>query len=219
MRRNNGNRYVIDTDGVGGVFQRDIDKLYHQFANLRHSIYQQHAWKFDSDIKREELKEYIDEQFVILTKEYSVNSPVDFPGYIKKKLTLRVGRSYVQNKLAKDRDEFLGSKDNTVELLAESSTEGITDSELYDYVIKEGNFNDIQYAILDKLLNTNFRYEDSRIVTIVSNEFKLTRDEVKEEFDELYEYVKFRCSKFYELSKDRNLKVEGRVVTQNTDWD
>lgn len=219
MKINNGNRYVIDTDGVGGVFQRDIDKLYHQFANLRHSIYQQHAWKFESDIKREELKEYIDEQFVILTKEYSVNSPVDFPGYIKKKLTLRVGRSYVQNKLAKDRDEFLGSKDNTVELLAEANSEGITDSELYEYVIGEGNFNEVQYAILDKLLNTNFRYEDSRIVTIVSNEFKLTRDEVKEEFDELYEYVKFRCSKFYEMSKDRNLKVEGRVVTQNTDWD
>lgn len=219
MKRNNGNRYVIDTDGVGGVFQRDIDKLYHQFANLRHSIYQQHAWKFDSDIKREELKEYIDEQFVILTKEYSVNSPVDFPGYIKKKLTLRVGRSYVQNKLAKDRDEFLGSKDNTVELLAESSNEGITDSELYEYVIGEGNFNEVQYAILDKLLNDNFRYEDSRIVTIVSNEFKISREEVKEEFDELYEYVKFRCSKFYEMSKDRNLKVEGRVNTQNTDWD
>lgn len=219
MKRNNGNRYVIDTDGVGGVFQRDIDKLYHQFANLRHSIYQQHAWKFDSDIKREELKEYIDEQFVILTKEYSVNSPVDFPGYIKKKLTLRVGRSYVQNKLAKDRDEFLGSKDNTVELLAESSNEGITDSELYEYVIGEGNFNGVQYAILDKLLNDNFRYEDSRIVTIVSNEFKISREEVKEEFDELYEYVKFRCSKFYEMSKDRNLKVEGRVNTQNTDWD
>ena len=219
MKRNNGNRYVIDTDGVGGVFQRDIDKLYHQFANLRHSIYQQHAWKFDSDIKREELKEYIDEQFVILTKEYSVNSPVDFPGYIKKKLTLRVGRSYVQNKLAKDREEFLGSKDNTVELLAESSNEGITDSELYEYVIGEGNFNEVQYAILDKLLNDNFRYEDSRIVTIVSNEFKISREEVKEEFDELYEYVKFRCSKFYEMSKDRNLKVEGRVNTQNTDWD
>lgn len=219
MKRNNGNRYVIDTDGVGGVFQRDIDKLYHQFANLRHSIYQQHAWKFDSDIKREELKEYIDEQFVILTKEYSVNSPVDFPGYIKKKLTLRVGRSYVQNKLAKDRDEFLGSKDNTVELLAESGNEGITDSELYEYVIGEGNFNGVQYAILDKLLNDNFRYEDSRIVTIVSNEFKISREEVKEEFDELYEYVKFRCSKFYEMSKDRNLKVEGRVNTQNTDWD
>lgn len=219
MKINNGNRYVIDTDGVGGVFQRDIDKLYHQFANLRHSIYQQHAWKFDSDIKREELKEYIDEQFVILTKEYSVNSPVDFPGYIKKKLTLRVGRSYVQNKLAKDRDEFLGSKDNTVELLAESSNEGITDSELYEYVIGEGNFNGVQYAILDKLLNDNFRYEDSRIVTIVSNEFKISREEVKEEFDELYEYVKFRCSKFYEMSKDRNLKVEGRVNTQNTDWD
>lgn len=219
MKRNNGNRYVVDTDGVGGVFQRDIDKLYHQFANLRYSIYQQHAWKFDSEVKKEELKEYIDEQFVVLTKEYSVNSPVDFPGYIKKKLTLRVGRSYVQNKLSKDKDEFLGTKDNTVELLAESSNEGITDSELYDYVIGEGNFNDIQLSLLEKLISNNLRYEDSKIITMVANDYGLTRDEVREEFDELYDYVKFRCAKFYEMSKNRNLKAEGRVVTSNTDWD
>lgn len=214
----NGNRYVIDSSGT--PLQRDIDKLYRQYENLRHSIYQQHAWKFNHNkYKLEELREYIDEQFVVLTKEYLMNSGVDFPGYIKTKLSLRVSNSYVANRLNKEKSEFLGNKDNTVESLAENGNDPITETELYDYVINDGNFNEIQRKLLHYMLFEPTRKEDIRIITQVSRDLNIKRKDVQDEFAQLKEYIGHRCQKFYELSNDRYQKTVGKVNTQYDSFD
>src|SRR5690606_39735877 len=56
-----------------------------------------YAGSFADDATRRELRSYIDEQFVKLVKEYDINNPVDFPGYIDKKLKLRVKQTFIKN--------------------------------------------------------------------------------------------------------------------------
>ncbi|MGI4630682.1 hypothetical protein ACR2YW_28040, partial [Klebsiella pneumoniae] len=95
-KANNGNRYVIDIDGIPVDFERDLDSLLNRYKNLRWSLYHRYAGILSNDFERQELREYIDEQFIKLVKEYNIRSKVDFPGYIKAKLTLRVQNSYVK---------------------------------------------------------------------------------------------------------------------------
>ena len=188
--KSNGNRYVTDTDGLNVTFQRDLDKLYRQYANLRHAIYQQHAWRFDNYVKKEELREYIDEQFIILTKEYDVGSSVDFPGYIKTKLSLRVRESYVKNRVKKEHNEFLGSNDDSIEMLAEATDDSLEDAELFGYVIKEGEFTDLQKLILSYLVSNKYKLEHPRIISIIAKAENINRKEVVDAYASLYEYVR-----------------------------
>ncbi|MGI4657271.1 hypothetical protein ACR2XU_28105, partial [Klebsiella pneumoniae] len=63
-KANNGNRYVIDIDGIPVDFERDLDSLLNRYKNLRWSLYHRYAGILSNDFERQELREYIDEQFI-----------------------------------------------------------------------------------------------------------------------------------------------------------
>lgn len=86
---------------------RDTEKLYKQYSRLRYKLLRQERIRFAykdpitgkmvyDKAKVDDLKSYIDYQFVKLVKEYDPNSAVDFPAYIKSKLTLRTRHSYIK---------------------------------------------------------------------------------------------------------------------------
>lgn len=134
----NGNRFVVNTDEGTGVFLRDVDKLLHQYKNLRLSIYGQYKDYLPDPISQQELRSYIDEQFIRLVKEYDINGPVDFPGYIKTKLNYRVKHSYIRGEYRDRKRVFVPKNDFDVSNLIESSP--MMDEEL-DY------YEAIEYAL------------------------------------------------------------------------
>lgn len=216
--KNNGNRYVISVDGKGASLDRNMDKLYRQYANLLYSIFQKHAWKLDSGAKRSDLKGYIDYQFVVLTKEFNVSGNVDYPYYIKTKLNMRT-HSYVDRLLGKEKDEFLGSKDDTVEVLAEDDYEDLDFNELFDYVIGNSTFTNLQKDILTEFIESSAQVKDNKIITNLAKKHKVTREHIKTEIEELKDYIRYKCDKYRDLTVYKNHKTEGKVNTQNTTWE
>ena len=86
---------------------RDLDRLYEQYRPLRLSLITQFAPDCVDSATKEELPSYIDEQFIRLTLEYDVSSPVDYPGYIKILLTLRTKYSFIDIRNKKANAEIL----------------------------------------------------------------------------------------------------------------
>lgn len=145
---NNGNRFSINTDEVTGVFLRDVDKLMHQYRNLRLSVYNQYKDYLPDAISQTELKSYIDEQFVRLVKEYDINGPVDFPGYIKTKLNYRVKHSYIKGEYRDRQRVFVPKNDFDVSNLIERSP--VRDAELDYYEALEFALRDVQLSTLER---------------------------------------------------------------------
>lgn len=115
-RINNGNRFIT-IDSGSGVFARDVDTLFKQYANLRWKVYRTYENRLNNAMDREDLKMYIDEQFIRLCKEYEVNGAVDFAGFIKQMLNTRVKHVFIAN-YYRDRDrERVGSSEEEVEVL------------------------------------------------------------------------------------------------------
>lgn len=86
------------------MYPRDKEALYSAYKNLRKAIIKEQQNNFvisDSPNKIldharvSDLNAYIDEQFIRLVQEYDIHSPIDFPGYIKTKLSLRTANSFV----------------------------------------------------------------------------------------------------------------------------
>ncbi|MGI4709836.1 hypothetical protein ACR2XJ_26795 [Klebsiella pneumoniae] len=162
-KANNGNRYVIDIDGIPVDFERDLDSLLNRYKNLRWSLYHRYAGILSNDFERQELREYIDEQFIKLVKEYNIRSKVDFPGYIKAKLTLRVQNSYVKKNEKYKRTEIIGKKDYTVESLTEDLNEDFEDNQIMSYVFDDIEFTEVQSELLKELLINPEREDDAFI--------------------------------------------------------
>lgn len=214
----NGNRYVIDTDGIPSEFERDIDSLLTRYQNLRWALYHRYAGMLSHDFERQELREYIDEQFIKLVKEYDIRSKVDFPGYIKAKLTLRVQNSYVKKNEKYKRTEMVGKQDYTVESLTEDLNEGFEDNELLDYVFDDIEFTEIQSELLKELLVNTDREDDSFIVSQVAEKFEVPRKEVASELTELKDYVRFKINAYHENFSKREMNNH-RVNTENHVWE
>ena len=215
---NNGNRYITDLDGVNNDFGRDIDKLLTKFKNLRWSLYHRYSGSLRNDVEREELKEYIDEQFIKLVKEYDIHSKVNFPGYIKTKLTLRVQNSYIKKEDKYRRIEMLGKKEGTIEALIETSDgTSIQDNELVNFVFDGVEFTEIQSELLKELITNTERSEDSYIISKVANTLGVERSEVVSELTEVRDYVRFKVKNYYSTTK--NYMPKGRVNTDNDIWD
>ena len=144
----NGNRFLTNTDEVTGVFLRDVDKLMHQYRNLRKSIYNQFKDYMPDPVSQSELESYIDEQFVRLVKEYDINGPVDFPGYIKTKLTYRVKHSYIKGEYRDRQRVFVPKNDFDVSNLIERRP--FRDEELDYYEALEYALHDVKLTDLEK---------------------------------------------------------------------
>lgn len=86
------------------VYPRDKKALYKAYKNLRKAIIKEQQGNFSisgssnqvlDHSRVADLNAYIDEQFIRLVQEYDIHSPVDFPGYVKAKLSLRTANSFV----------------------------------------------------------------------------------------------------------------------------
>lgn len=209
------NRYVVDPTITD--LERDVDTLLEKYKNLRWALYHRYARALSNGAERQELQEYIDEQFIKLVKEYNIRSGVDFPGYIKSKLTLRVRNSYVKKNKKYKKTELLGNKDNTVEMLSEQLVSGVNESDVISYVFEGVDFNDTQKLLLHYLLDDGF-YEDSSIIRLVSEELAVQRKDVSKELEELRTYIKFKIDAYHE-NFTKNLMEHGKVNTENTTWE
>jgi len=149
----NLNKYVYDADEA--PFVRDVDYLFHQYKPLRLNLYSRFNKRFDSDASKKDLRSYIDEQFITLVYEYDVKGAVDFPGYIKSMLTLRVQYSYV-NKDAKNRlKESLDNQDELTSRLAQEGSEDVNlySYELFEFILGRAKLSDLDRKVLKLLLH------------------------------------------------------------------
>ena len=144
----NGNRFMVNTKETTGVFLRDVDKLMHQYKNLRMSIYNQYKDYLPDPVTQAELRSYIDEQFVRLVKEYDINGPVDFPGYIKTKLNYRVKHSYIKGEYRDRQRVFVPKNDFDVSNLIERNP--FKDEELDYYAALEFALRGVKLTDLEK---------------------------------------------------------------------
>lgn len=87
-------------------YPRDLSTMYKQYKHLREHIGKEEYGRFIhhyanytvvDKAKIDDLDSYINYEFIKLVQEYDPTSPVDFPGYIKSKLTLRTKHSYLKS--------------------------------------------------------------------------------------------------------------------------
>lgn len=186
---NNGNRYIID-ESSNTSFGRDADRLFLEYKNLRNKLYQKYKNNFKDNETKRELRSYIDEQFITLVKEYDINSPVDFPGYIKKKLYARVSQTFVRGNKRNTSREFTLSDENKIqETLEEGST---VETELDVLTLVEDLFSNVNLSkeeetILFKMLQHK---PDSKIKKEMKEEYKVSPEEVGILIEELREYTR-----------------------------
>ncbi|AFO70667.1 hypothetical protein SPJ221_151 [Staphylococcus phage vB_SauH_SPJ2] len=215
---NNGNRYIIDLDGIPTDFGRDLDMLLKRYKNLRWSLFHRYSRGMSHDFEKQELREYIDEQFIKLVKEYDIQSKVDFPGYIKTKLTLRVQNSYVKKNNKYKRTELVGKTDYTVESLTQELNVGLEENELLNYVFDDTQFTEVQSELLKELLINTDKEDNAFIVSTVANRLEVERSEVARELTELKDYVKFKINAYHEQNAKRYIK-DNKVDKQNHMWE
>lgn len=166
----NGNKYIKDDAGEG-VFSRDPDRLYREYANLRYSIYDSWKRNFNSEAGREELMSHIDEQFIRLVREYDITSEVDFPGYIKAKLNRRV-IGYLQRRIKPVSDGEVPHE--FIEELRESEghnapMDTLAGIDLAEFIFSRIRMNDIEQRIMEIWLSSDYR-------TLASIGEELSRD-------------------------------------------
>lgn len=196
----NGNRYITEVEGKG-VFLRDTDKLFSQYANLRYKVYNQYVDDIPNSANRAELMSYINEEFVKLVKEYDINGEVDFPGYIKKKLGLRVKGSYIKKLHKNSFREPLGESDDSVDFLLNTTggyqnTGGHLDypseRELLNTIFSGVDLQPIEIDIVNAWLDTPNM--DIVIAKDLVDKYKetmpdITKAKVKEYMQELRFYI------------------------------
>lgn len=191
----NGNRYIDDPDGTG-VFSRDVDRLFLEYENLRNKLYNQYKRNFRDQATQEELRSFIDEQFIRLVKEYKINNPVDFPGYVKRKLYARVSQNFVRGRQVDASREVISEEEDTIQEILEDTTDYYVDLEMGEmlrYIFKGTKPSPMEQAIVRALLNGR---TDTYIVQTFSKEFKVERAEVRGTLKDLREFIRARMEEY-----------------------
>lgn len=191
----NGNRFVVNTGESSEVFLRDVDKLLRQYTNLRLSIYNQFKDYLPNQTSRAELMSYIDEQFVRLVKEYDINGPVDFPGYIKTKLTSRVKHSYIRREYRDRKRVFVTRKDVDISNLIEQDPMNDEDLDYYEAI--EYALYDLEPTELEQyiLLYILYEHSDAQIEKKIRAKFstkEIGKVDVREKIVYLRNFLKER---------------------------
>lgn len=134
---------------------RKVEELYNQYAPLRRSLQGQYRKEIRKYEDREELKTFIDEQFVRLCYEYDVSGDMDFAGYIKTMLTMRVKYSFV-GKLYRDNDRVvLGSADDirgSREAINGEDDYSLLVLEFKEHLITSCKLDHIELVVLEQVL-------------------------------------------------------------------
>lgn len=196
----NGTRYVFDEDRER-VFPRDVDRLFLEYTNLRMQLYNTYKRYFQNEETQDELMSYINEQFVKLTKEYDIHGPVDFPGYIKKKLTMRVQRVFVKNQFRDRSRETLTKEEGIIETILEGESEvdgtSVEDYDFLKFVFTGFRLDDVEKYIVDQWLSDE-PVTNHQIVKDVVDKFGLKRSEANRYMRELKECLKRRVEEYNE---------------------
>lgn len=185
---------MVNTGEETGIFHRDVDKLMHQYENLRLSVYGQYKGYLPDYITQQEFKSYIDEQFVRLVKEFDINGPIDFPGYVKTKLTYRV-RSYISGEYRDRQRVFVTRNDFDVTNLMErdpSNDEELDYYEALEYALSGVTLDNVErgilYLLLKELTNTQIEKE-------IRHEFaseKLSSKTIREKIKRIQDFLRTR---------------------------
>ena len=97
-------------------FVRDPEKLLAQYSNLIKATAKKYNKYWASEADRKDLYSYIIDTFLSLVYEYDINSEVDFRGYIKRMLDIRVAKSYsIPEKEKRDHIFTLNSRRTSIE--------------------------------------------------------------------------------------------------------
>lgn len=193
---------------------RDAEALYHQYHNLIARLIKDEYSRFTyvdgsktvtDDIRVADLESYIQYQFVKLVKEYDVHSPVDFPGYIKSKLTLRTKHSFVKSYF----------KHQARELYTETGDDEEEFGHLQDTTNSEPDFSYITEQAIDKIKPTEL---ERKVIYLWST----YSDKDSQVYDLLYkEDNDFTLSKtaFLELTKDLRARLKNNITRVNLSVD
>lgn len=183
-----GNRYIYSSEG-SPTFERDADKLFVQYENLRKNAFYKYKDRFSDNATQQELKSYIDEQFITLVKEYDINSKVDFPGYIKTKLYARVSQSFVRSRHKDNSREMLEGKDYQIQEMLEGQGTHLDYSTelLLEDIFAKVSLSDMENTIIDLWLEQQV---DIVIKEAIQDTYKVTPKEVDTTMEELRGYIK-----------------------------
>ncbi|ASR79370.1 RNA polymerase sigma factor [Bacillus phage Zainny] len=202
----NGAGFLKNIEETSGVFSRDPEQLFHQYKNLRVSVYNKYKGYIPDEATRAELMSYISEQFLRLVKEYDINGPVDFPFYVDNKLKLRVKNSFIKNNYRDKSRVFTTKHDFDVTDLIEmneSMDSLLEEMEVLEAALYGVKLDEIDRDILTLLVREN---TDSYIIKILVA--KYARDGavpallIEEKLADLKELLRTRL---HEMIRERNL--------------
>jgi len=201
----NGAGFLKNVEETNGVFSRDPEQLFHQYKNLRVSVYNKYKGYIPDEATRAELMSYISEQFLRLVKEYDINGPVDFPFYVDNKLKLRVKNSFIKNNYRDKSRVFTTKHDFDVTDLIEmneSMDSLLEEMEVLEAALYGVKLDEIDRDILTLLVREN---TDSYIIKILVA--KYARDGavpallIEEKLADLKELLRTRL---HDMIKERN---------------
>lgn len=181
-----------------GTYARDADRLFKEYTNLRMSLFNKYQNNFRNQETKNELMSYIDEQFVKLVKEYDINSPVDFPGYVKTKLTARVAYSFVGGKHRDNSREVIMKEEGTLQQLIENedtiSYQRLEMEELIKHLFKDEGMSEASWDIMEGWM----QYKTERDITV----------EVATKYDDTYASVEREKERIKKIV-EKNLETYG----------
>jgi hypothetical protein len=198
----NGNRFVMNTDEMTGVFLRDVDKLMHQYRNLRMSVYNQYKDYLPDPVSQGELRSYVDEQFIRLVKEYDINGPVDFPGYIKTKLNYRVKHSYIKGEYRDRQRVFVPKNEFDVSNLIERTPfkdEGLDYYEALEYALHDVELSELEKEILFYILQEMTDAQVEKKVKVNHPMEKISSATIREILKNMQTFLKTKLKESLEL--------------------
>lgn len=147
-------RVVSDKDLLSS---RDVDTLYERYQPLRLALYRDYHNYLPTKASKEDLVSFINEQFVRLCYEFDVAGDMDFAGYIKTMLTLRVKHSFVDKEYRTRTKEPVGVEDD---IRLQASETGVADeefeklhTEFVDMLMSSADLTELDKEIIQLLID------------------------------------------------------------------
>ena len=187
-----GSRYT--PIGSDKSYARDIDRLYVMYKPLRLAVYKEVSSWLTSEQDKADLTSFINEHFVRLVKEYDPTSNVDFPGYIKKMLTLRAKHSFTSNlRRYSTKEDTVGTQEDMLEFLSVDSSSDVGEPEeaVYDY------FNRFQEYVEEQVGLTPLQ-RDALKLLLTEHSTKYVNTYLADKYDEDYREVSKAVALFKE---------------------
>lgn len=130
---------------------RDVGELFRQYAPLRQALLREYRPYLTNEHTKEELESFIKEHFIRLCYEYDTAGEVDFAGYIKIMLGMRIKYSFVGKEYKDTKRMTLGGTQDVSETC---EGEGTVDVDYESLLIefKDMVFSSIQHTPLTEYI-------------------------------------------------------------------